>query len=578
MSSRKFLALTLIAAALAIAAFLFDSGSRRRARTVPVDDGARIERVPHAGPSTGSPGGPASVQLADPDRVEVVDRSAATGGEATTVVYPLEVDLTLVLPGHVEVPDGAMPVGSGANASIAGSVVGAAGNPSPAEATFVYGPNAGRTLLTDGRGRFGASDLQPGASIVRVKTPDGFTAEREVLLAQLTTARLDLSFSSAASVAGTIKDDGGQPVVGAEIRLDGRLGYTNQEGQFLYSNVPAGKVLVTARKDGFAVARRNVGVGFRTFVRPDDFVIRLEKGASLELSLSTAQGSLDPAVAVLIPPDAADRNAYPWYEINPIRIPRAGRARIDGLPDCSVNVHVFHRGAVATPASKSARLYGGRTAHLEFDLAPAPALRGRVLDGSEPIADVDVLIEAADRNTLTSKALGMRNPRFALEMITPPIPVAIERTKTNDRGEFAIAQARGVSSTYYVTATTDDGVRRGLGVLVAGDDEVVVQLSEAVETVGTLVVELPGRFQGLPIDLRIQGAPQDPFPLRPGVPLEVEDLAHGTWRIRARWRGTDVVAARTIEIGDEPAVVRGQLPMGAIQGQTEEERRRAQGL
>lgn len=516
----------------------------------------------------------AAIELAGPQR-ESVEAAAEPGSGETTVIYPLEVDVSLVLPGSVAVPDGVMPIRSGSNATIRGTITGANGSPASATLLFLYGPNEGRTLRTDSRGRFGASDLLQGISVVRVTTPGGLTAEREVNLAQLSTTPFNVSFANASFVSGTIQDDRGAALEAAEVRLDGRLAYTDAEGTFTFSGVPAGKVLVTARKDGYATTRRSVGVGFRSRVKAKDFVIGLGRSATLEIGLARTLGSPDPAIAFLKP--TGGQRDFPWYEVNPVKIPQGGRAVVPGLPDGSVEVRVFHRGAVATPRSKSVRLYAGRSSTAMIELAPAPMLRGRVMDGGEVVANASVVIEAADRNTVTSKALGQRTPRFSLEMVVPPLPAAMQTTRTDKRGEFVFTSHPDIPASYYVTATSRDGKRRGVGVLPAGGKEVVVRLGPAESDVGTLQIELPNRFQGLPVEVRIQGAPTEPFVLRPGIPLEIEDLEQGTWRVRARWRGIDVVPGRVVEVSDAPAVVTGELPPGALQGQTEDERRRARG-
>ncbi|MEM1448425.1 MAG: carboxypeptidase-like regulatory domain-containing protein [Planctomycetota bacterium] len=521
------------------------------------------------------------VELADLEREEAPTIDGP-GSAATTVVYPLEVDLSLVLPGSIEVPDGVMPIRSDANAGIDGSVTAPDGTPGSAEILFVHGPNASRTLSTDARGRFGANDLLQGLSIVRVTTSEGFTAEREVHLAQLSTAYLHVSFANAAYVNGTVQDERGKALEGAEVRLDGRLAYTDAEGHFRFTGVPPDRVIAVVKKEGYAITRRVVGVGIRGRIQADRFIIQMKEAASLTIAVEQSIGTSDPAIAFLMPAggpgvDAAE-HGFPWYEVNPISIPSGGRAVVEGLPPTSVAVHLFHRGAVARPRSKTVRLYGGRTSNVVMQLQPAPALVGRVLDDGEPVKGARIVIEAADRATATSKALGQRTPRFALQMVVPPLSAAYQETVTDAKGEFVFTSNPDVRMAYYVTATSRDGKRRGIGVLAPGQSEITLSLDEATDAVGDLVVDLPGRFQGLPVELRVQGAPRDPFVLRPGVPLVVEDLESGTWRVKARWRGAEVVFGALVEVGEEPGRVSGELPTGAIQGQTEDERRRVRGM
>ncbi|MEM9378632.1 MAG: carboxypeptidase-like regulatory domain-containing protein [Planctomycetota bacterium] len=570
-----------LVALLGGAAFLLARDATRARPTDPDEKRTIVRRNPtDAAADSGAPE-TSAVELVGLDREEAPS-AADPGSAATTVVYPLEVDLSLVLPGSIEIPEGVMPIRSDANAGIEGSVIAPDGTPGSAEILFVHGPNASRTLSTDGRGRFGANDLLQGISIVRVTTSEGLTAEREVHLAQLSTARLHVSFTNAAYVNGTVQDERGKALEGAEVRLDGRLAYSDSEGQFRFTGVPAGRVVALVRKEGYALTRRLVGVGLRARIQPEGFVIQLPEAATLTISVEQSIGTSDPALAFLMPAGGpgvdANGQGFPWYEVNPVSIPRGGRAVLEGLPPTSVSVRLFHRGAVARPRSKTVRLYGGRDSSVVLRLEPVPAIRGRVLDGGEPVKGAKVVVEAADRGTATTKALGQRTPRFTLQMIVPPLPAAYQETFTNAKGEFVFTSNPDVRTAYYVTATSRDGLRRGVGVLPPGQKDVTVSLGDATAGTGDLVVELPGRFQGLPVELRVQGAPRDPFVLRPGLPLAVEDLEQGTWRVKARWRGAEVVFGEIVEVGDEPVRVSGELPAGAIQGQTEEERRRVRGM
>jgi len=540
-----------------------------------------IDWSPADGGAADSGGGTTEIVLVSPGR-EDAGGLISEGTVETTVIYPLEVDLSLVLPGSVDVPDGVMPIKSDANAGIEGVIRGPNGEPAQGTVLFVHGPNEGRELSTDSQGRYGANDLLQGVSIVRVTTVGGKTVERERILAQLTTAPFSISFANPSIVSGTVQDETGVKIDGAEVRLDGRLAFTDSDGRFTYTGVPAGRVLVTARQEGFTTTRRVVGVGRRTRVDADKFIISLGKSATLEISLEQTLGTTDPAIAFLMPAGgpsttSAD-HSFPWYEINPVSIPRGGRAVIDGLPAVSVSVRVFHKGAVARPRSKSVRLYSGRKSAVVIALKPAPALRGLVLDGGKPVKGARIVIEAADRSTATSKALGERSPRFLLEVVVPPLPAAYQTTTTDSKGEFVFTSNPDVTTAYYVTATSRDGKREGVGVLASGDARVTVNLRDTEDETGGFQLELPGRFQGLPVELRIQGTPRDPFILRPGVPLLVDGLERGTWRVKARWRGSEVVFGKIIEIADEPAVLTGSLPEGALRGQTADERRRARGL
>ncbi|MEC8496079.1 MAG: hypothetical protein VXZ39_14205, partial [Planctomycetota bacterium] len=120
-----------------------------------------------------------------------------------------------------------------------------------------------------------------------------------------------------------------------------------------------------------------------------------------------------------------------------------------------------------------------------------------------------------------------------------------------------------------------NGGRRVATAVVPNSGDVFVLELQALESdTGIVEVDLPGRFQGLPVEVRVQGSPRDLRVLQGGEPLEVDGLGPGAWVVRARWRGLDVVTRQVVEVPAGGRVkVEGELPRGAIEGQSPEERR-----
>jgi hypothetical protein len=89
---------------------------------------------------------------------------------------------------------------------------------------------------------------------------------------------------------------------------------------------------------------------------------------------------------------------------------------------------------------------------------------------------------------------------------------------------------------------------------------------------GVLELEFPGRVQGTPVELTVNGEPIDPGIVPLEQPLTIEDLEHGTWRLSGVWNGQELFGGagyQDVEIeGRARALV--QLPEGAIHGQDEE--------
>jgi hypothetical protein len=89
-----------------------------------------------------------------------------------------------------------------------------------------------------------------------------------------------------------------------------------------------------------------------------------------------------------------------------------------------------------------------------------------------------------------------------------------------------------------------------------------------------LIVEFPGRTQGLPMEVVINGAPQDPYVLSPYKELVIESLLAGRWNLRVTWNGEPVVEELRFPLAGERTFV-AALPLGAVEGQDKDAWRRA---
>ena len=83
----------------------------------------------------------------------------------------------------------------------------------------------------------------------------------------------------------------------------------------------------------------------------------------------------------------------------------------------------------------------------------------------------------------------------------------------------------------------------------------------------------PGRVQGLPVELVIEGSPGDPWVLPPDEDLRIARLVAGEWTLRVSWHGEEIFSG-AIEVRDETEREL-PLPPGCIEGQDEEAWRRA---
>lgn len=582
MSRPIVLTLLVIASVGGLAAFLHwgsePAGRGPRTAGVPLGPIPPVAPPIEAGPDT-APEGRGAAELMGPERT--ASGEAVADAPRTTVVFPLQVELSLSSRSLLPRSEDVMTFRAGAVAGIEGTVNGRDGGPAVgATVEFVAGPNVGRVLMTDARGRFGATDLWQGLSIVLVK--DGaLTSERPVRLGRLARTPFAVDFSATVYVGATIQDAAARPIEGAEVRIDGTVYYTNADGQVTFPNVTVGKVLTSVRKPGYARIERELSLS-RNFVEPKDNVYTLRRGASLAVHVQHPGLSTVPALLYLMPaggsggPGGTTLRDFPWHAVSPIEIPPGRTVKVDDLPEDVIELRLFHPGSKAQPATRHQRLSTSQVTEVELQLTSAPALIGKVLRNGQPASGVRVSLEAPDADFVTTTSLD-KKPMYAQEIVLPHVPIANQTTLTDSRGAFMLTAFEGLDTGRYLIATTTDGRWRAARLVRAAGADLVLELQELPEKGGALEFDLPGRFQGLPVEVRVNGRPLDPQVLRPGEPLLVEDLEYGTWRVYAMWEHTDVVPRQAVDIGADTVRVTGVLPEPALRGQTEDVRRRVLG-
>lgn len=497
----------------------------------------------------------------------------------TTVIYPLEVELTLLQRGGRMAAD-VGPLGSGAGARITGSVTTPTGKPANATVTFTHGPNTGRELQTESTGRFGAADLYQGLSVVRVRTDSGLVTEREVNLRQLAEAQLNVSFGGTATVGGFVKDEKGEPIANAKVTLDGRAEFTDQTGLFFFARVTAGTgILSHVEAEGYARHRELISVTHSAGIAPERLTFTLREECKLELSVAESIGAPgEPAYVFMLPAGGQrtgrQQRSFPWHIVNPITIAPGETVTVDKLPPMTVTLVLFKSGAVAHPAQTNLKLLQGRRNQVELHLRPGPVVRGTVLDNGAPVVGALVRLQAPNRAQASTRVLGKR-PDFNLQMVMPHLPAGVQEMRTDRTGSFVFSVHPEIDERYYVSAVSSDGELYASEVVRVGRTDIELVLQPAAES-GSLEVVMGGRHQGLPVEVRVQGQPRDPFLLSEEDPLVIGELEPGIWRADVRWRGRTVTGGEGFEVRSGLAAeLRVVLPKGALEGQTLEERRRA---
>lgn len=489
----------------------------------------------------------------------------------TTVIWPLEVRLDLVedlsLP---EVPAGP-PLGSGRNARLSGRIANAAGGPVPATIRFDVGANAGRVLVCDASGRFGASDLIPGMAIVDVDGPEILGSRREVRLRAGQDELLNIGYGRPGTVQGRVVGENGDGVVGARVRLDGQELETADDGTFFYPEVAAGRCLLEVSHEGFVDYRTLLGVAGGFVVEPGTLQFVLRRPCSLRLVLRPNIGGPEPALVYLMPANSNRERSFPWHTINPVFLTGDAPVVVKDLPAGPIHIRTFRTGAEAQPSYKQVYLNPGDETEAVIRLEPAPVIAGAVFrsDG-EAAAGATVRLSAADV-ARANQRLFPTSDQLWLEHVLPLMP-SVEQVVTADgSGRFRLTSWSNLSPFRLLEITSRDGSQSQR--MVVGpehdDSELELHLSDSERVDARLEVVIPGRIQALPIEVVVNGAPRGSRVLAASQDLEVEDLVPGTYRLRVQWHGERVAKEPALVIVDSARAL-WTVPQGAIEGQSAE--------
>jgi len=520
----------------------------------------------------------ASVQLVElipPAKIEVSAEEVAR----TSVLWPLRVELDLLEASYLPSTEGGTPIGSGASAKLLGRIMGSGDQGARARIEFVAGPNAGRVLLTDVTGSFGATDLYPGLSIVEVHGDGILGSRREVRLRQERETLLNIGYGRPGSVEGRVQDRDGAGLEGAAVTVDGTRVTTGPDGFFFLGSVASGQVLVEVEFEGYAAYQELAWVAAGKPNAADRMTFTLQPEATMQIVIDGNAGGPGPVQVILLPgqesqrlqQESAHRNMrYPWHALNPIEVYPGSPKTVTGLPAEVVKVYAFRPGAEG--AMQVVNLRTGRPGLCTLHLEPAPRLTGIVTLGGQPAADAIVRLEAPNR-VRAALSYFREGSQYLETAVMPSLPPAVQEVRTNANGRYTLTAWADQSATRYLEARGADG-RTWAGRLVQKGEEVVdLDLKEVDLGDADLSLEFPGRFQGLPLEVVIEGAPHDPWILPPQDELVVGDLLDGRWHLKLTWHGTPIFE-ETLEIG---AGTRREveLPAECVEGQDEEAWRRA---
>jgi len=487
-----------------------------------------------------------------PDKLEntqpVEQRPTAAG-------FPIEVDLELVLADQPTDTKGATPLGSAATARLKGSVISGVNTPVGAEVRFEAGPNQGRVLQCDATGRFGATNLYPGRAVLRV-SGDGIPGSRRVvLLRQKTETELNIGYGRLTEITGEVSSRDQNPLAGAKVSFDGQESTTDEAGLFHFDGVASGQALVVVELPGYASIQEELTVPAGKKIEKGQLKYVLERGGRLVLDIPGGARSDVEALCYILPDVApGTQRSYPWFLVNPVRIWPGGSTTVNDLPAGSFTLRVFLPGALAKPATKSARLDIGGEAQVTLGLEPGPRLHGLVRLNGTPVQHAEVSLEAADRLGATLTAFGASNEFFVETEIMPDAPPAFQRAFSDAAGNYELSSWESVARERYLVARYDNGRQVASVFLKGGESEVNLDLHSSGGGDGLLRIVLGERQKDLPVRVTINGEPRPPETLPAGQDLRVGELNRGRWKLSLRYNGATLAAGKEVEVGVETAL------------------------
>lgn len=576
-SKSRVLLLAIAFASIGLGAWWW-SRSSEPTRIGSVAPGPSVQGVPS--PSAQSAG--QRDQVVAPDAVETA--RPRQPGDRSTVAWPAKVELELVQPLVGASEPGVPVLGAGRSARIKGLIVGRDGSPVRAIVRFTHGFNEGRELVCNQDGAFGASDLYPGLSIVRADAPGYAGTVREIVLRQNVATELNLTFDHPTALTGRVFDAlDSKELADVEVAIDGQVTTTNEAGEFRFDAITGGeRLFVVLRKRGYASQREPIAIAVGRPVPRDRYKFSMRPSCTLRLTLGPIVGPPGEATIVLTHSstfasrgDFAARRSYPFHAQNPIRLQPGRSAVIDDLPEGDLDVRAFYPGATLAPPVSKVTLVPGVERALELRFEPAAVIEGVVTSpGGDPLENVAVRVEAPDRVGAMLNHVGQ--PLAFLETeVFPTMPAMLEVARTDFSGRYRVTAWERAAPTRYLIAESADGTLTASRVVRAADRRVDLQLAPREVELATLSIDLPGRFQAVPVETTINGVPFPEQMVAATEPLTIDNLEPGVWRLRVTWNGEAATQGSTQVRVEKRTSHSVKLPQGAIDGQDEDTLRRA---
>lgn len=417
-----------------------------------------------------------------------------------------------------------------------------------ASLTVVAGPDEGRRVVL---GEDGASadelalgSLHPAVQVFELALGETVLARRSLTLVPEQTATLvgpDMRFDEALIVVP--RDESGDELHPAEFltalpTLDGRPGIPVDAGLLFVGVYPA---------DALLEANLRRQVPFRSVVPTGEegqLDLVLERADTLRLRSVLAETTPRSADFWLLPADPLAAKSWPYQRKSEVLSESGttffGLARKDAV--------AFVRQSGLVPRHAIVRAPAGGVEELQFELLPSAKITGHVHRRGTPVAGAVVQYHA--RNPLAATAALLDWPADAHQRAALPLlPPSFDRTATDGKGEFALADWPRQDSDHWLELVHPLlSVPHVINLPKSGRHfEIDLAGPPPQAPVGALVLTFPEALLGSVVEVRRDGAPHAEESLA-DAELRIGPMALGRWRLHVEHEGRVLVDDQPLEL------------------------------
>lgn len=422
-----------------------------------------------------------------------------------------------------------------------------------ARLTVVAGPDEGRRAVLGEVGGYeeelSLGDLHPAVQVLELAVGEKVLARRSLTLVADRTVTIDcppIRFDEVIVIVP--RDESGNELRRGELlqaipTLDGRPGRSSDVGLEFRGGFAPGALL-----EAYSPRR----VPFRGVVPSGD--MRSGDDGSLDLVLERADRlrlrSVQPAATPgaadfwLLPADPLAAKSWPYQrksqELSAVGTTFMGLARTDAV--------AFVRQSGAIPRHAIVRAPAGGGEELQFELLPSAKITGLVHRRGTPVAGA--MVQYYARNPLAATAVLLDWPADAHQRAALPLlPPSFDRTATDDKGEFALADWPRQDSDHWLELVHPLlSVPHVIALPPTGRHfEFDLAGPPPQAPVGALVLTFPEALLGSIVEVQRDGAPRAEDPLDEAE-LRIGPMAMGRWRLHVEHEGRVLIDDQSLEL------------------------------